>query len=300
MAMEAVTTDIQPADLSRIPPDLSESISLRAEWSLLAMERSLFGPIHMTGIAMPFHHLCIHVGPEVGRVGMRLEGQRGHEFFGSNLITAIEAGDDGECWWDRPMEMACFYFTDVCLGLVLGCDVRQGNLRMHTRVGVNAPQLRYLLGALHTDAEAGKPHGDLIGDSIFAAIAAEVVNIPAAWQRTRRSQGDEWRVGRALDYIHTNLRESMSLHEIASAACTSPFHLSRSFKQAVGMSPWQYVLRERARLAFSQMTEMEYTLPQIACMSGFDNYSSFDSAMRKQYGASPGKIRRSLTPAKHA
>lgn len=48
-------------------------------------------------------------------------------------------------------------------------------------------------------------------------------------------------------YIETHLDESPSLEELSKRAHLSPFHLQRVFKKAVGVSPKQYVIAQRAR-----------------------------------------------------
>ncbi len=52
-------------------------------------------------------------------------------------------------------------------------------------------------------------------------------------------------VTQAVDFIHDNYAAGLSLSDIAAAAHLSPFHLSRIFKKATGVSPHQYLLQVR-------------------------------------------------------
>ena len=47
------------------------------------------------------------------------------------------------------------------------------------------------------------------------------------------------------DYVREHLAEEISVETLAELVELSPFHFSRVFKQATGMSPLQFVTRER-------------------------------------------------------
>jgi AraC family transcriptional regulator len=55
------------------------------------------------------------------------------------------------------------------------------------------------------------------------------------------------------DYIETHLDVRLTLTVLAEVACLSPYHFSRSFKQAVGIGPPQYVMRLRLERAKTLM-----------------------------------------------
>jgi YesN/AraC family two-component response regulator len=47
------------------------------------------------------------------------------------------------------------------------------------------------------------------------------------------------------DYIEAHLDDRLTQAEVARVACFSPYHFSRSFKQAVGVGPHCYVIQRR-------------------------------------------------------
>ncbi len=101
-------------------------------------------------------------------------------------------------------------------------------------------------------------------------------------------------VRRTLEYIHACLTEDIDVCSIAQAAETSPFHLSRSFRNAVGCSIWQYVSRRRVEVATGLMRDSALTLAEVAGMSGFDSYSTFAATFKAARGVSPARFRASL------
>lgn len=287
-----MSADIAPAALRKVPPGLQHTVSRRGVWSLCALEQSRFGPVDMEVPPLPFHHLALPLDRERLKMGMRVDGHRHAAQMGPNEIGVVAAGDGGAFWWDRPADSACVYFTSAALGAALGCEVGEDTHALRSKINLHAPGVVRLLRALHADAGAGQPHGNLIGDAVFVALAAQLV--PGRRIGSGPSVPD-WRVRRALEYIHAHLTGELDLRAIAAAAATSPFHLSRAFRMALGCTIWQYVLRERARCAFALMRDdPQSSLAGVAQASGFDTYASFIAAVRREYGHAPARLRAAL------
>lgn len=123
-------------------------------------------------------------------------------------------------------------------------------------------------------------------------LAALLAPLSHDWRGHARPGIADWRTRRALDYIHAYLPEKLSLISIASEAGTSPYHLCRQFRATVGISLWQYVLRERARYAASLMANPKISLLEICNATGFDSYAGFIAAVRNEFGCSPSQLRR--------
>lgn len=282
---------LAPEALRKVPPEMATAVSLRATWSHCALERSRFGPVHLEGPGFAFHHLALVLSGEAARAGMEIDGRRDRAWFGPGALSVIAEGHDGAAWWDRPVESACFYFTQHALSAVLGRDVAQHQHDLRTEMIRNSPVVCRLLRHLHDDAMAGQPQGRLRGDTLFLALAAQLV-LPAMFSHGPLlvTMADR-RVRHALAYIHAHLSAPLSIDAIAAAAASSPFHLARCFRSAVGCSIWQYVLRERARLAAEMIRRDRMGLSQVARRSGFETYASFVSAVRREFGVAPAQLR---------
>src|ERR1700681_2881588 len=53
-------------------------------------------------------------------------------------------------------------------------------------------------------------------------------------------------VRRACEYLESHLEETPTLHELAAAVALSPWHLQRTSRAALGLSPRQYAARLKA------------------------------------------------------
>jgi AraC family transcriptional regulator len=283
---------IAPSALRRLPPDMQDVVIHRGEWSFCAMEHSSMGAVQIADPGAPFHHLGLTIGAGLVRVGMSGDGRPLSASLGQGDMALIEAGVGGSTWWDTPYESACFYFTDDALSVALGCVVDRNSHALRTTLNFRSPVVRRLLKTLHADAVSGQPHGTLIGDAVFVALAGQLLAPQRRWVGRAQPGTPDWRVRRALEYIHAHLTRSLAIADIAAAAGTSPFHLNRQFRAGLGHSLWQYVLRERARLALDLMQDPRISLTEVSSASGFETYASFIDAMRRTFGALPSDLRR--------
>ena len=291
---------LSPAGLSRIPPVMQHMVLRRAEWSLCAMEHSRIDAVHADDPGAAFHHIALTLGAAPPKMGIHAEGRRYLASGSPGNISMIEAGVAGTTWWDDGFEAACFYFTSESLAVALGADIDNHRHRIRTNASLDAPVARLLLQGLLHDATSGQPHGLIVGDAIFVALAGVLAPTGLDWRASTRPGMSDWRTRRALEYIHTHLTDPLDVTSIAAAAGTSPFHLSRQFRVALGIPIWRYVLRERARHAFVLLQTSRLTLLEISVAAGFQTYASFISVIRSEFGQSPLKLRNLLTSSTSA
>ena len=96
------------------------------------------------------------------------------------------------------------------------------------------------------------------------------------------------------DYLSERLAEKISVGTLAEMVDLSPFHFCRVFKQTTGMSPLQFVTRERISRAQQLIRETTRSLIEIGLMVGYTNPSHFAQVFRRAIGMTPTEFRRSL------
>jgi len=100
------------------------------------------------------------------------------------------------------------------------------------------------------------------------------------------------RIGHVVDYIFGNLDSQISLQTLAGVANYSSFHLQKVFKQIIGESPKQYIIRLRLETAFHLLViHPQKSIQEIALESGFSSPSVFSRAIKSYFGHSPEQVR---------
>lgn len=284
---------LPPSALRKVPSDLHDMLLGRGEWTFCALEHSRIGAVEIRETGAPFHHIALPLERRPLRFTFTMGGRRQHGRSAPDHVAMIEAGTEGNSHWDDVLESACLYFTDQALTAALGIEGEHVDHAVRTRLDHHAPALSRLIHALHADASAGQPHGSLVGDAIFIALAATLVPSYVATAKVHIRRDEPWRVRNALAFIHAHLADDLTVAQIAAAAATSPFYLNHAFRHAIGCSIWQYVLSARARYAAALMRGDASSLTGIALSAGFSTYAGFIQAMKAEFGLTPAKLRES-------
>ncbi|MES2821944.1 MAG: AraC family transcriptional regulator [Pseudomonadota bacterium] len=98
-------------------------------------------------------------------------------------------------------------------------------------------------------------------------------------------------VGRLDAYIDEHLARRIHVAELAQVACLSPSHFHAQFKDSVGLTPHQYLLKTRLDRAARLLRESPLPLIRIAEECGFSSQSALTTAMRRYLGLTPKRLR---------
>ncbi|WP_424932966.1 helix-turn-helix domain-containing protein [Amaricoccus macauensis] len=102
---------------------------------------------------------------------------------------------------------------------------------------------------------------------------------------------DDLRLRRAVDFIHDNLSEDLSLTGMANVAGMSPTHFAKAFKKAMNLSPLKYVILQRMEVASVLLRTTKLIVAEIAWRVGYGDVSRFTQHFKRQFGATPAAYR---------
>jgi AraC-like DNA-binding protein len=99
---------------------------------------------------------------------------------------------------------------------------------------------------------------------------------------------------RAKDLIDREYGGELDVPALAREAHASRAHFVRSFKQAFGETPHQYLLRRRIERAKELLRSTGLSVTEVSIAVGFRSLGSFSTAFRALVGESPSEYARRL------
>ena len=94
-----------------------------------------------------------------------------------------------------------------------------------------------------------------------------------------------------LDYVHDHLHQEIKLADLSALLGMSQFHFSHQFKQAIGTTPYQYLLQQRVERAKQLLKNSDRSITDIALMCGFNSHSHLSKQFRQLAGVTPKDYR---------
>ena len=109
----------------------------------------------------------------------------------------------------------------------------------------------------------------------------------------------EYKKNKVVEYIKEHYKEKISLEDIAKSFNYSVGHLCRKFKEEIGDSVVNYIIKYRISIAMKLLFERkELSIEEIALDVGFNDVQFFDKTFKKLTGMTPGKYRKEVTETK--
>jgi AraC family transcriptional regulator len=147
-----------------------------------------------------------------------------------------------------------------------------------------------LLAELRSNGIMGKLYVESLSQALVIHLLrhySEIVQIITPENRSLTYS----QLQQAIDYIHTNLNRDLSLAELASVINISPTYFASLFKQAMGISPHQYVIQQRVKRAEVMLKRTDLAIADIALQVGFSSQSHLTQHFKRVTGMTPKQVR---------
>jgi len=217
---------------------------------------------------------------------------QGAAVLSPGAILLGNAGSAFACGHEHAAGDRClsFHFAPECLEAV--AQAVPGARRI-TFVRPCLPAMPALMPLIAAAQAASEDDGAEI-EELALRLAGAVATTQAAGARAMRdpSRRDARRVTQALRLIEAAEPSArLALAELAGAAAMSPYHFLRTFRQVVGMTPHQYILRTRLHRAAVRLLGSRAPVSAIAFEAGFNDLSTFNHRFRRLMGVTPSAFR---------
>lgn len=101
----------------------------------------------------------------------------------------------------------------------------------------------------------------------------------------------DMRIRLMMGYIAENYMRKITLEDIACAANISQRECSRCFHDNLGMTPFEYLINHRIRIASEMLLQTDMEITELCFAAGFNSSSYFAKAFRDSTGYTPREYR---------
>ena len=296
-ALIALADAAAPVEGLSVLPHSVRMSSLSLGWYPLNIERRELEPGDSSLPGGTKEHL-IFVSLAEGHCVRESGGDVSESDLAAGLVSVLPSETPVRWSWDTRLSFAVMTLEPEYLGKVareiFGLDPT--GVRLIAVQGQRDPLITGIAGNLMREAMNGDAGSRLFAESLAAMLAVHLLRNYAERSQpieTDRISTQPRAVTQAVDFINDNYATDLSLSDIAAAAHLSPFHLSRIFKKATGVSPYQYLLQVRVNSARSRLTAGagDRSRAEVAAAVGFADQSHLTRHFKRMVGVTPKQLR---------
>jgi AraC family transcriptional regulator len=201
-----------------------------------------------------------------------------------SIVELLPKGEKEELIWDPEYNALELGFDDSFIDKLLECE----NFRFRKQHNVIDPLMRDLVKELHEASHSGAIE-KLYTESLGVACAIHMATTYSESERklfAPKGKLSSHQLKTVIDFVRSSIHVVITLEELAASIHLSVFHFSRLFKNTVGVSPYQFVLRMKIEFA-KNLIKSKQSIGDIAYSLGFTDSAHFCNAFKKLTGQSP-------------
>jgi AraC family transcriptional regulator len=216
---------------------------------------------------------------------LRVAGRMVRAMIGNQTVSIAPPGLPLSSSWDGAGEVTAIY-------LKTGTE----SSRVQPQYWIQDPLIHAIGTALEDELSSPSATSGSYAESLGAALVAHIfakyadTSVPAQNVRTQYTG----QIGRSLEFIGDHLDRDLSLDELAAVANMSKFHFAKSFRQAMGIAPHQYLVKLRVEKARKLLALQTMSVEEVANTVGYTDKGHFAAQFRKIVGISPNRYLRSI------
>ncbi|WP_119419893.1 helix-turn-helix domain-containing protein [Desertibaculum subflavum] len=242
--------------------------------------------------ASPFDLISIHVGQPV-RVTCHGDSLVHRRLQAQGDIDIVPAGTAGYWEDDGPASALVLRLPHDFLRVAandMGLDPARAALAR--RMQIRDARIESFGWNLKAELEARRPGHRLYAESLCQALAVHLLRHHAKGKAAVvvRAGLTRRQLARVLRLIETEMDRELPLARLAKAAGLGLSQFKALFKQSVGLTPHQYLLRRRVEQARHLLEAERMPIAEAAAATGFAHQSHLARNMRRLIGVTPRQL----------
>ncbi|MEL7223286.1 MAG: AraC family transcriptional regulator [Cyanobacteria bacterium J06576_12] len=276
-------------EAARVLPQAPLVTSYHTGWQGLTFTHYCHPPHETVEHRLLQHSLVITDPKSCFQAERHLDGKFKRYAHGNGRVDVIPAFLSHCTNWDQEVEFSVIAICPTLLNQTTQ-KLMQREIELIPQLSINDPVIQQLALALKIEIQTGCMSGRLYGELLGTALAARLVQNYTVSKPSIESQSNGLRqsqLTRVIDYMKANLTQNLSILDLATLTSMSESHFSRSFKQSMGISPYQYLMQQRVEQAKQLLEQQLLPISTIALDCGFANQTHLTKVFRQMTGMTP-------------
>lgn len=119
----------------------------------------------------------------------------------------------------------------------------------------------------------------------------DLIEFSTSRQNIEKRTPQDFYINEAVVYIQQNYNRELTIDEVAGFCKLNRNYFSRKFKQTMGCTPQEFLIRQRLTNAAELMRLTDLPIKAVAAQCGYPNQFHFSQAFKKYYGMPPQEWR---------
>ena len=235
-----------------------------------------------------FHKIIVFVS---GKVTYHIEGKAYQLKPQDILLVSQGAIHKPEIDPSIPYERYIFWIRDDLSSPELNTCFQKANDRSFNLIRLDSvlqEKLKDLLPEIEHSLRDTQFGDSILSKALFALFMVYInrIFLKSSSAPDQKSYSSDSQVEQLLKYINRNLSENLSIDHLAEKFFFSKYHMMRKFKKETGYTIHNYIISKRLLHARSLITQGTPVM-KAAMQSGFQDYTAFVRAYKKQFGTVP-------------
>lgn len=235
-----------------------------------------------------FHKIIVFVS---GKVTYHIEGKAYQLKPQDILLVSQGAIHKPEIDPSIPYERYIFWIRDNLSSSELNTCFQKANDRSFNLIRLDSvlqEKLKDLLPEIEHSLRDTQFGDSILSKALFAQFMVYInrIFLKSSTAPDQKSYSSDSQVEQLLKYINRNLSENLSIDHLAERFFFSKYHMMRKFKKETGYTIHNYIISKRLLHARSLIAQGTPVM-KAAMQSGFQDYTAFVRAYKKQFGTVP-------------
>lgn len=242
--------------------------------------------ISLAGLTLPDSRYRIYKAADAYVFEYVCEGM-GHIVHGEKTYD-VAAGD----FYLLPRRINCFYYAD---------HLQPFKKKWFNISGSLISSLLDVHGIDKTNVFVKKVNVENLFDAILSAISVPtekdssishyLLSLINTISEHRNDTQNQNLIHSIVQYLDHNIRSQIRLDDVAKQFHISRAHLIHIFKIEFGLTPYDYFLKQKIKVAEKLIRESDMQIQQIASELAFSDSHHFSTSFKKIHGISPTEYR---------